>query len=340
MTPAVRRFLAGFVAAAAGAVALGRAPHPAGAAEDPIGKPAQTFAAIDVVGMRPVPDPLAALRGRAVLLVFFGTRYERCADAVPAVNKLDDRHGPAGLSGLWVAEEEREPVVAWLARTGLRAAVALVDTPTRDGLNRHYPVPGYPTAFLVDPDGKIVWTGHPQALKDPDVVPHLAAVSVPPVLPPEIAAFVPAQQKLDAGEWAAARGLLLDLAAGTALDKRGNAWAKGTAAWIERRRPKVLDGAAALAERSHWWDAWEVYDDFPRRFAGMEGIDAAKAAAEAIRKNPAAKLDLEWGDDLAKARRFLAEGKTSPAKLILERLAKLKTTRFGERARAVLATMK
>jgi hypothetical protein len=253
------------------------------------------------------------------------------------VQKLHDALGPRGLSPLWVAEEERAPVEAWLSKNAPEMPAALVDTRTRDEMNRDYPVPGYPTAFLLDPDGKVVWTGHPQALKEPAIVPHLENVRVPPVLP---AAFAAEQAQLDAGTWAAARTALLARAdAPGGLDKRLSVWAKGTAAWIEKRRPKVLDEAAALAAKGWWWDAWDVYDDYTRRFAGMEGVDAARAKTEEIRRDPAAKDDLTMGDDVVKAKEHLAKGKTDAARLILERLSKMTKYRFAERAKLLLAEM-
>ena len=306
-------------------------------AQDVLGKPAKTFPATGVVGMKPARDPLTALRGRTVLLVFFGTHYDKCTGAVPDMNKLVDALGPKGLSMLWVTEEERAPVEEWLAKTGLQAPVALLDTPTRDELNRHYPVPGYPTAFLLDPDGTVVWTGHPQTLTQPQVLPHLERVRVPPVLPPELA---DAQALLDAGEWAAARTALLAHAEGGKLDKRLSGWAKGTAAWIEKRRPKVLEEAAALAAKSWWWDAWETYDDYTRRFAGLEGVEEARQKAEAIRADPAAKDDLTIGDDVAKAKAHIAKKKPDAAKLILDRISKLTKSRFSERAKTILSTLK
>jgi hypothetical protein len=306
-------------------------------AQEAVGKPAKTFPATAVLGMARTKDPLVALRGRVVLLVFFATHYEKCAEIVPEVNKLLDRLGPKGLSSLWVTEEEKAPVEEWLAKTSLAAGVALLDTPTRDELNRHYPVPGYPTAFLVDAAGVVVWTGHPGYLKDAEVAPHLEKTSVPPVLPKSLAE---AQALLDEGRWAAARTSLLAAADGGKLDKRDAGWARGTAGWIERRRPRVLDEAAALAAKKWWWDAWAVYDDYPRRFEGLEGIDVANAGAAEIRGNADAKLDLQWGDDFAKAKAYLAAGKPSPAKLILERLSKLTTTRFADRARELLKTVK
>jgi hypothetical protein len=108
---------------------------------------------------------------------------------------------------------------------------------------------------------------------------------------------------------------------------------------VDRRRPQVLAEAAELETKTFWWDAWDVYTDYQRRFEGMEGCDVAKAKTDEIRKNPAAADDLKNGDDIVKAKDFAKAGKTPAARLILERISKMKGTRFADRAKQVLTTL-
>ena len=112
---------------AAAVVLVAVAASVAAFAQDAVGKPARTFPATDVLGMAKAKDPLLSLRGRAVLVVFFATHYARCAEAVPDMNKLNDKLGPRGLSFLWVTEEERAAVQA-LERTAVHAVVEALYT--------------------------------------------------------------------------------------------------------------------------------------------------------------------------------------------------------------------
>jgi thiol-disulfide isomerase/thioredoxin len=326
------------VAAVVALAALSLAENPKGAKIDPP-RPAKSFPITECLQMRPTKDPLKSLRGRVVLLTFFGTYYERCAAAVPDLVAMNDRLGPRGLSVLFVtADEERATVEKWLQTNGVKWGAVIADTETKEKLLlREYPAPGYPWTWVIDAKGNMVLHDHPQGLKDAVLEPYLDDTTAPPVMPET---FAQAQQELDAGTWAKAKATLQAAVEGGKLSKVEAGWAKGVAKWIDMRRPKVLAEAEDLRRQGWHWDAWATWDDFQRRFEGMEGCDVAKAKAEEVRKDPAAADDLKNGDDLVKAKDFLAQKKTAPAKLILERLSKLKTSRFSERAKELLPTVK
>jgi hypothetical protein len=212
----------------------------------------------------------------------------------------------------------------------------LVDTKTDEQMKRDWPAPGFPYGFLIDPEGIVVWHGHPQNLTPEKIQPYLANVSQAPELP---ATLAEAQKQLDAGTWsAAAKTLQADLDGGK-LDKIDAGWARDTITWIAKRRARAFPDAANMESKGWWWDAWHAYDDFPRRFEGMEGTEEAKAKADVIRKNPEAAEDLKNGDDFWKAKGFFEAGKAAPARLILERLSKMKNTRIADRAKELLTKL-
>lgn len=300
-------------------------------------KPAKPIPVVSTFQMQPTKDPLKALRGRVVVVILCGTYYEGCTAAVPAVNAIHDKFGPAGLTVLWVdLEEEPAKVEAWMKANGVKTPVAIVDTRTKEDLiDREYPAPGLPWAFVVDAKGNLVLTGNPRnwdRTTDGHVEPLLAATTRAPVLPEGLAEMQP---MLDSGAWMKARAALLVAADVGKLSKTDAAWAKGVAKWIEMRRTKTIAEGDELLKQGWHWDAWWTYDDYTRRFEGAEGCDAAREKADAIRAlaDPAVKLDLKNGDDLAKAQEYIANGKFDPARLILVRLSKLKTTRFADRAK-------
>ena len=341
MTTHIRRALRAAAAAAAvfavGAVSL--AENPKGAKIDPP-KPVKTFAVTAQLNTKPARDPIVALRGRVVLLTFTSTYYERCAAAVPDMTTLNDRLGPRGLTHLQVFMEEEKPAVeAWLKTNGVTWGAVITDTEVKEKLiQREYPMPGFPWTYVIDANGMLVLHDHPQGLKEDTLAPLLDATYTAPVLP---AAFAEAQAALDAGLWAKARTTLQAAIDGGKLSKVDAGWAKGTIKWIEMRRPKVLAEAEALLAKGWTWDAWWTWDDYTRKFEGLEGCDVAKQKAEAARaiKDPAAIQDLTNGDDIAKAKDYIAKAKFPPARLILERISKLKTTRFAERAKDLLTTL-
>ncbi len=305
--------------------------------EDMLGKAAPAFPAVGGLQTRAGKDPIAALRGRVVLLVFMDSRNGQCTDGIGDFNKIHDTFGPRGLTFLGVTAEEKDTLEPWLKNNKAKFGCVMIDTKTDEDLKRKYPIPGQPWSFLIDADGVIRAHGQPRNLDLKNLAaPYFEKVTKPPELP---ATLADAQKLLDDGTWAAAKSSLQASIDGSKLDKIDLAWAKGTVSYIDRRRPQVLAEAAELEKKGRWWDAWDVATDYQRRFEGMEGCDAAKAQCEAIRKNPAAADDLKNGDDVVKAKDFLKAGKTPAAKLILERISKIKGSRFADRAKQILATM-
>jgi hypothetical protein len=303
----------------------------------PVGQTAKEFPITGALNMRPTTHPFRAVRGRVVLFTAYQTWYDGCADAVPQMNALYDKYGPRGLTVLAYGEQEAKLVGPWIGEKGVRFPWVLIDTPTAEQFKRDWPVPGMPWSFLVDVHGKIVWQGNPRNMENPGVVKAglmdsiLAEATAAPNLP---AALAEQQKLLDDGRWAAAKKALEDAAAGGALSKTDAGWAKGVAAWIGRRHDAFFNDADALCKQGFWWDAWDMMNDFPRRFEGMDGADKAAAKAKEIRDNkaPEAAKDLAQGDDVVKLRELVAKKNWIPARLIYTRLVKeTKGTRYADR---------
>ncbi len=308
--------------------------------EAPVGQMGKQFQATDTLNMRPAKNPLKSLKGRVVLFTSFQTWYETCAASVADINGIHDKYGPKGLTVLAFGEQERKVVEPWIAEKGVKFSWALIDTPTAEQFKRDWPYPGQPWSFLMDANGKDVWQGNPRNMQNPSAFkpgtlePLLAAATAPPLLPKSLEA----QQKLlDDGVWAAAKSSLLEAAAGGKLDKADAGWAKGVADWIEQRRAAYASDADALVKQGAFWDAWDMMNDFPRRFEGMDGGPAATEKAAAIRKIPEALKDLTQGDDVAKAKDLISKKNVQGARLILTRISKeAKGTRHAERAKDLL----
>jgi thioredoxin-like negative regulator of GroEL len=299
-------------------------------------KDAPEFRANAVLKMQETDHPLMALRGRLVLITFFAPWSERCATAVPHLNKTRNRWGGHGLTILAVAEGTMDQLEPWVAEHGVEYAVASVDALEYEKVANGFSVPGLPHAALVSPAGKVVWAGHPQSLKDGGIEAHIKGIKLPPSTLPT--ALADQQAMLDDGRWAEAQTSLREVR--DSLDKISKRWADGLISWVDARRASWLSDAAALEAEGRYWDAWDMYADFGRRFAAMEGAEDAAARAEALRANPEAKKDLAAGDDVRKAKGLLANGKTRPAQLILKRVIKqAKKTVHAQRAKALLDGM-
>jgi len=321
------------VTAVAVATVLGTA-QVAGAEDEPT---VPDVVAVGVVNMDATKHPISALDGRLVLLTFFAPWSERCVAALPHLTKTQNKWGGHGLSVLSVAEGSLDEIQPWTEEHGVEFVCAALPTLEYDRLKNALSVPGLPHAALISPDGKIVWSGHPQALKDRGIQPHMKGIRTPPPRLPEALA---AQQKLfEAGTWAAARQSLV--AARDGLDKISKRWADGLIEFVDARRASWLTQAEGYVSEGRYWDAWDMYTDFGTRFLGMEGVDDASVRAKALRDDAAARKDLAAGDDIVKAKELIEKGRPRPAQLVLRRVLKqAKGTVHAERAQSLLDSMK
>ena len=102
---------------------------------------------------------LADLRGRVVLVAFWASWCEPCAEEVPALARLRDAHAAAGrpLEVLLVnVREGPERAAAFLRDHGASGLPVLLD---RDGrAAKAWGVGGVPMSFLVDARGRARWS--------------------------------------------------------------------------------------------------------------------------------------------------------------------------------------
>jgi thiol-disulfide isomerase/thioredoxin len=97
---------------------------------------------------------LADLRGRVVLLDFWGSWCGPCRMAMPAIQKIHETYAARGVEVIGIACRERDderPVQA-MADLGCTYRLLLHG----DEVAERYQVPGYPTLFVIDRDGVVV----------------------------------------------------------------------------------------------------------------------------------------------------------------------------------------
>ena len=112
-----------------------------------------------------------SLKGRVVVLEFFGTWCAGCIHYLPEANKLHDAFSREQLAYIFVTNERRESIDKFLKESEVKPVVVL----DREGETTATYSPGmYPTAVLVDITGTIVAVTHPKHITE-DIIRRLLA---------------------------------------------------------------------------------------------------------------------------------------------------------------------
>ena len=118
---------------------------------------------------------LEGLRGRPVVLDFWATWCAPCVQQVPVLNAFHEKHGDAAVVlGVSVDTDGRDVVAAFAAEHDIRYRV-LLGSPD---LARRYGALGFPTLFVVGPDGAID-SSHVGVVSEEELEAALARVAPP-----------------------------------------------------------------------------------------------------------------------------------------------------------------
>lgn len=110
---------------------------------------------------------LADFRGSLVLLEFWASWCGPCRAVLPHLKRLHEQFADRGLVVLGCNFGEKGAVAeAFVRQEAIEYPIGL--DATRKAGNA-YGVRGIPHAFLIDPQGVVVWAGHPARLKDDQI---------------------------------------------------------------------------------------------------------------------------------------------------------------------------
>jgi thiol-disulfide isomerase/thioredoxin len=103
-----------------------------------------------------VRTSLAEVKGKATLIVFFFPTCGYCNLALPHIQGLHGVYSGQGLSTVWinVVPGEQRLLKEWRARHGYTVPILLGGPSVQDD----YDLASTPTHYLVDAQGKVLWT--------------------------------------------------------------------------------------------------------------------------------------------------------------------------------------
>lgn len=120
----------------------------------------QVFPALTLEGIDGKPVPLAAFRGKLVVLNVWATWCPPCRYELPSLVRLYDRYHGDGLQILGVAEDDAPgysgpngTVATFVRKNGVKFPIVLDPT---GRIQNMYGVTGLPTTFVLDRRGRIV----------------------------------------------------------------------------------------------------------------------------------------------------------------------------------------
>jgi len=129
-----------------------------------VGEPAPEIALEKVVSPPSVAVPtLASLRGKVVVLEFWGVWCGHCVENIPHLNELADKFGPRGVEFLSISDDREKVVREFLEKTKINGTVA-VDADS--SAIKRYGVIGFPRMFIIGRDGKILADTHPALINE------------------------------------------------------------------------------------------------------------------------------------------------------------------------------
>ena len=143
-----------FIGGSAGNTAGPAQMEPAAVAPGEIGSRLPEFAVKDLRGRK---LSSADLRGKVVLIDFWGTWCQPCKKEMPGYQKLLDRYGPKGFVVIGFKLNimpDTEPPLGFARRLGVRYPLV----PASDDLSQKFGgIEGLPTTLLYDRNGVLRW---------------------------------------------------------------------------------------------------------------------------------------------------------------------------------------
>jgi hypothetical protein len=227
------------------------------------------------------------------------------------MNELRESFGEKGLRILAISTEPASRIEPFIAEKGITYPVGL----STDVLGI-YGGGGIPHAYLIGPDGVVLWEGHPSSLQKEQIEQAVRLTFSLRKVAPELKQAAAAFEK---GKLAEARTLAL------AAKAKGGRLVEEDADYIAARVDEIVAAWKQAAEKADCIDAIDALARIQKHLPGTEDAKAAAAKEKEIRADPAAQTELAAWAKLEKIRADLERAEGDPKKLkpIRKKLEKL-----------------
>ena len=249
------------------------------------------------------------------------------------LDELQEKYAAKGLKVLAITNESRSAVDEFVTKTSAKHGIVIESGDSAGAFD----VKGYPSAFMIGPDGRILWSGHPGNADETLMERAIALVRIPPALPKALASITPSIEK---EKWADARAKTQKLIDGGTLtaDEDKDAASK-LVTWIDWLAQGGVDGAKAEGEKGRWYEAAALLEGVKRDFKGLPQALEADTQLKAISADKAKKDDVTSYGKLLKAKATQRDKDLKPKEalpLFKPIASKFENTRAGKAAAEIV----
>ena len=232
------------------------------------------------------------------------------------LNELHEKYEAEGLTVIAITTESKSTVDAFVEETGATHPIVIESSDSGSA----YGISGYPSSFLIDGSGTVVWSGHPSGIKDETIQEVLAGLL--PKLPKSLAAI---QKAVTKDKLAEACKLIAKKQATEGLKDEETAALAQAAKWLDTQREGAKKRVERAMAKSDYYTAWVTWDKASDAWKGNDFGKEAAAEAKALLADKEAKLEIKAGQKLAKIK---AKMSSLGAKKAIKQLEALQTKKY------------
>lgn len=254
------------------------------------------------------PVTVESFRGKVVLIDFWATWCGPCVASIPKLEGWHQKYKDQGMVLIGHTDGSSRDLKNFIQQHKITYMITV-----GDDIGRAYGVRSYPTLVVVDPQGKIAWQGHPNALDMSLVEELLTQVSAGPALsgptfesPSADAQIAQVEQAMTSGHVGQGLRALERVAAGR--DAAQAEAAKATIAQVEAWRGEQQEAIAALLEAGDVYAAWQQTEALGELYTGHAQQREFAGQARDLRRH----ADWRAGEALQRIVAIPAEQRADP----------------------------
>jgi hypothetical protein len=238
------------------------------------------------------------------------------------LNEVSEKYREKGLTVVAISKQPKADLEKFVEE--LEAKFPIVGE--KSDSMRAYGCTAYPSSFLVGPNGRIVWRGHPVDLKDDLLDATLEKTKLMPALSKGLSSHGKSLEKVKYG--AVLAKLEADLAAARIAADEDRTCAEALKEWLAWYGTSTLEAADEQVKKGEVYRAFQALTDVESAFQGHELAARAKKEIAALQADKDRALEVKAGQMLDKIKAEIAD--ESDAEKIVKALKPLLAKKYAE----------